>query len=174
MELEFSGYYQKDIYFKTIRWIYRPSNKSLILRTGAFVIFTALYIAAIITALQEEGASSFELARVGRHLITFLILGYILLQPYISSYRRATELWNDPVIRRNITGRVSTMGMMIDPGKDWMPWDRFVKMNKTPEAMTLLTASGMFVLLQRSFFRDDRDWKMVQNIVDTKVQEVIE
>jgi hypothetical protein len=46
--------------------------------------------------------------------------------------------------------------------------------NKTPEAITLLTASGMFVLLQRSFFKEERDWKRVQNLVDTKVQEVIE
>ena len=121
MEIEFNGYYQKDIYFKAIRWIYRPSNKSLILRVGAFVIFTVLYTLTIVTTFQqEEGASSFELTRIGRHLITFLILAYILLQPYISSYRKATELWNDPVIRRNITGRVSTMGVMIDPGKDWM------------------------------------------------------
>jgi|RhiMetdeSRZDD1v2_1073273.scaffolds.fasta_scaffold00824_15 hypothetical protein len=174
MEIEFSGYYQKDIYFKAIRWIFRPSNKALILRVGAFVIFAALYIANISIAFQQEGVSSFEMARIGRHLITFLILGYILLQPYINSYRKATELWNDPVIRRNITGRVSTMGVMIDPGKDWMPWVQFVKVNKTPEAITLLTASSMFVLLQRSFFREERDWKMVQSIVDTKVQEVIE
>ena len=174
MEIEFSGYYQKDIYFKAIRWIFRPSNKALILRVGAFVIFAALYIANIGIAFQQEGGSSFEMARIGRHLITFLILGYILLQPYINSYRKATELWNDPVIRRNITGRVSTMGVMIDPGKEWMPWVQFVKVNKTPEAITLLTASSMFVLLQRSFFREERDWKMVQSIVDTKVQEVIE
>jgi hypothetical protein len=63
---------------------------------------------------------------------------------------------------------------MIDPGKDWITRDQFVEVNKAPEAITLVTASGMFVLLQRSFFREDRDWKMVQNIVDTKGQEVIE
>ena len=174
MDIEFSGYYEKDIYFRTIRWIYRPSRKALILRIAVFVIFAGLYAATIIATLQEEGASSFELVRIGRHFITFAILGYILLQPYIHSYRRAAELWNDPMIRRNITGRVSTMGVIIDPMKDWMTWDKFVKVNNTPEAITLLTASGMFVLLQRSFFRDERDWKMVQGIVDTKVQEVIE
>lgn len=174
MEIEFNGRYQRDIYFNTIRWIYRPSNRSLILRIAAFVIFGALYAATIVLTFQEENASSFELARVGRHLITFLILGYVLLQPYIQSYRKASELWKDPVIRRNITGRVSTMGIILDPMKDWMKWDTFVRVNKTPDAITLLTASNMFVLLQRSFFKDERDWKMVSNIVDTRVQEVIE
>jgi hypothetical protein len=174
MEIEFNGYYQKAIYFNAIRWIYRPSNRSLILRVGAFFVFTVLYASAIFFAFQEEGASSSELARMGRHFFTFLILGYILLQPYINTFRKATELWNDPVIRRNITGRVSSIGIMIDPMRDWMKWESFVKVNRTPEAITLLTASRMFVLLQRSFFEDERDWKVVQGIVDTKVQEVIE
>jgi hypothetical protein len=66
------------------------------------------------------------------------------------------------------------MGVMIDPMKDWIRWEKFVKLNKTPEAITLLTASGTFVLLQRSFFKEERDWKMVQNLVGTRVQEVIE
>ena len=84
------------------------------------------------------------------------------------------ELWNDPVIRRNLTGRVSTIGVIIDPMKDWLTWDKFVKVNRMPDATVLLTASSMFVLLQRDFFKTEQDWKMVQNIVDTKVQEVIE
>jgi hypothetical protein len=118
VDIAFNGYYQKETYFKALRWIYRPSNTSLILRVGAFVIFTAFYVAAIVIAFQEEGTSSFELVRIGRHLITFLILGYLLFQPYINAYRKATELWKDPVIRRNIMGRVSSMGVRIDPGKD--------------------------------------------------------
>lgn len=138
------------------------------------VFSVAPYTANIVFAFEEEGASSFEIARIGRHLITFLILGYVLLQPSINSYRKATELWNDPVIRRTITGSVFTMGVMIDPGKNGTTWEQFVKVNKTPEVITLRTASGMFVLLQRSFFKEERDWKLVQNTVDTKVQEVTE
>lgn len=174
MDIEFSGHYIKDIYFRTIRWIYKPSRQSSILRIAAFVIFGGLYIATIVGAFQEEGVSSFEMARMGRHLITFLVLGYILFQPYINSYRKATELWSDPLIRRKLTGRVSTIGVIIDPMKDWMTWEQFVKTFRSSEAIALLTASRTFVLLQRSFFKDDQDWKLVQNIVDSKVQEVIE
>ena len=174
MDIEFSGYYNKDIYFSTIRWIFNPSRVSQFLRIGVFVLFGGLYALNIYFAFQEEGRSSFALARIGRHLFTFLLLGYILVQPYINSYRRATELWNDPVIRRNLTGRVSTIGVIIDPMKDWLTWDKFVKVNRMPDAIVLLTAASMFVLLQRDFFKTEQDWKMVQNIVDTKVQEVIE
>ena len=55
MEIEFNGYYQKNIYFKSIRWIYRPTSKELLLRVGAFVIFTLLYVANIVIAFQEQG-----------------------------------------------------------------------------------------------------------------------
>ena len=174
MDIEFSGHYNKDIYFRTIRWIFKPSRNAQILRVAVFVIFGALYATNVILAIQEAGASAFETARLGRHLFTVVLLGYILLQPYVNSYRRAMQLWNDPVIRRNLTGRVSTIGVIIDPMKDWLTWDKFVKINRMPDAIVLLTAANMFVLLQRDFFKTEQDWKMVQNIVDTKVQEVIE
>jgi hypothetical protein len=174
MDIAFSGFYKKDIYFRTIRWIYKPTTSSLIIRIAAFVIFGALYTATIVNSFQGEGASSFELVRMGRHLITFLILGYILFLPYVNSYRKSSELWNDPVIRKNITGRVSTMGIIIDPMKDWLTWDKFIKVNNQPDSIALLTASRMFVLLQRDFFQDEQDWKMLQNMVAAKVQEVIE
>jgi len=174
VDIAFSGFYKKDIYFRTIWWIYKPSTSALIIRIAAFLLFGALYTATIINSFKADGASSFEVARMVRHLITFLILGYILFQPYINSYRKSSELWNDPVIRRNITGRVSTTGIIIDPMKEWLTWDKFVKVNHQLDSIALLTASRMFVLLQRDFFQDEQDWKMFQNMVAAKVQEVIE
>ncbi|MBI5951771.1 MAG: hypothetical protein HY865_08945 [Chloroflexi bacterium] len=174
MEIEFSGSYSRDVYSSAIRWIYRPSNRSLLLRFLTFVVFTALYVATIVNAFQKGGASPFELTRIFRHLITFFIFAYIVVQPYIGSWRKTSELWNDPLTRRKLTGRVSTIGVIIDPMKDWMPWDRFDKVNRTPEAITLLTSSKMFVLLQRDFFKSEQDWKRVQDIVNSRVQEVIE
>ena len=83
MDIEINGYYNKDIYFKTIRWIYKPSNKTLLLRIAIFLIFGGLYVANIILSYQKGDISTFEYSRFGRHLITFLILGYILLQPLV-------------------------------------------------------------------------------------------
>jgi len=174
MEIEFNGVYQKDIYFRTIRWIYKPSTKTLLFRIGIFVIFGGLYVAAIVTSFQKDGVSTFELSKLGRHLITFLILGYVLLQPYIGSQQKAMELWGDQSIHRRLTGRVSSLGIIVDPMRDWLTWDKFVKVNKMPDGIALLTASRMFVLLQRDFFQTEQDWKQVQGLVDTKVREVIE
>jgi len=174
MEIEFRGQYTKSIYFQAIRWIYRPSKKSLITRVAVFVLFGSLYITMVVTAFQEEGMSAYETSRIFRHLITFLLLGYVLFQPAISAYRKANELWGDPIVRRNIAGRVSSLGVIIEPIKDWMLWESFIKTHKTSEHIVMLTASRTFVLLQRSFFKDGQDWKLLQSMVTQKVQEVIE
>ena len=174
MDIEFRGQYSKDIYYKAIHWIYKPSRKSLIIRVVAFVIFTSLYIALIVMSVQEEGPSSYEASRMLRHFFTFAILGYVIFQPAITARRKANELWNDPIVHRVLTGRVSPLGVIIDPGKDWMSWESFIKINRSSDFIVLLTASRMFVLLQRSFFRDEQDWKMAQSLINSKVRPVIE
>ena len=174
MEIEFSGEPTKDIYFKAIQWIYKPSKKSTIIRIAVFVVFTAAYIVLVVTAFQQEQVSAFESAKLIRHLFTFLILGYILFQPAITSYRKAAELWKDPSSQRHRTGRVSPLGVVIHPMKDWMRWETFIRMENKPDYIVLFTASRMFVLLQHSFFRNEQDWKLAQNMVTQKVQEVTE
>lgn len=174
MEIEFSGQPNKDIYFKAIRWIYKPTKKSTMIRVAVFVGFTALYLVVVFGAIQEGDTSTYEISRLIRHLITVLLLGYILVQPAINSYRKASSLWSDPSSRRHRTGRVSPLGVVIDPLKDWMKWETFTRVESKPDYIVLLTASRMFVLLQRSFFRDEQEWKLVQNMVAQKVQEVSE
>jgi len=174
MEIEFSGQPDKDIYFKAIRWIYKPSKKSTMIRVAVFVIFAALYIALVVLAFQEDAISPYESEKLLRHLITFLLLGYILFQPAINAYRKATSLWKDPSSRRHRTGRVSPLGVVIDPLKDWMKWETFIRVESKTDYIVLFTASRTFVLLQRSFFRDEQEWKLTQNMVAQKVQVVVD
>ncbi len=174
MEIEFSGQPDKETYFKAIRWIFKPSKKSTLIRVAVFVSFTALYLVVVFGAVQEGDTSAYEISRLIRHLFTVLLLGYILVQPAINSYRKANSLWNDPSSRRHRTGRVSPLGVLIDPMTDWMRWETFIRVDSRPDYIVLLTASRMFILLQRSFFRDEQEWKLVQNMVAQKVQEVSE
>lgn len=174
MEITFSGQPDKEIYFKAIRWIYKPSKKSVWIRSVVFVGFTALYLVVMFGAFQSDETSAFEISRLIRHLFTVLLLAYILVQPAINSYQKANGLWNDPSSRRPRTGRVSPLGVIIDPMKDWMKWETFTRVESKPEYIVLLTASRMFVLLQQSFFRNEQEWKLVQNMVAQKVQEVSE
>ncbi|MFZ6029125.1 MAG: hypothetical protein ACOYYS_15535 [Chloroflexota bacterium] len=174
MELPFSGQYDRAAYFKAIQWVYKPSRRSSIIRIVAFVLFLILYVAYIVSALREEGVSSPEFSRLARYSITFLILGYFIFQPYINAYRSATRLWADPMVRRKIGGQVSSLGVQFAPSDKWMPWDGFIKVHKSDDLVVLVTAKWDFVALQRKFFQSDAEWKMLQDMVASRVKEVIE
>lgn len=173
MELEFGGQYEKSAYFKAIQWIYKPSKRASILRIGAFILFLVLLVAYLITALRQEGVSAFELSRFFRYLITFFILAYFLLQPYLKAYLSASRLWADPITRRKISGRVSSIGIQILPSDDWMVWDQFVKVHKSEDLVVLLTATWSFVILPRQFFLSDKDWEVLQGMISNKIKEMI-
>ena len=172
MDIEFRGELTKDIYFKAIRWIYKPSKKTMLIRAAVFVVFSLLYLVLIVAAIQKEGNSAYETSRLLRHLFTFLLLAYILLQPTISAYRKANTLWNDPGVPHTRAGKVSSLGILQAPQTEWMNWDTFTRVHQTPEFIILLTPAGKFFLLQRSFFRDEQEWKLVQSIVESKTRPV--
>jgi hypothetical protein len=174
MEIEFSGQHDKPTYFKAVHWIYRPSQRDFIIRVSVFAVFSAVFAAIVVVALQKEGGEPFEFLRLARHLITFIIIAYLIFQPHLKGYQMATRLWQDPIIRRKLSGRVSSMGVQFDPSHDWMGWDQFAKVYKSNDLVVLLTAARLFVVLPRSFFRDDHDWKMFQELVNSRVQQVIE
>jgi hypothetical protein len=171
MEIEYGGEPAKEIYFKAIRWVFKPSKKTMVIRIAVFVVFTALYLALIFAELQEGGVSTFESSRIIRHLFTVLLLAYIVFQPAITAQRKASALWSDPSSRRHRMGRVSPLGVRIDPMNDWMLWETFIRREIQPDYIVLLNASRMFVLLQRTFFKDAQDWKMVQSMTEQKVKE---
>jgi hypothetical protein len=174
MDIEISGEYERHGYFRAIAWIFRPSRRDLLLRIGAFVLFGGLYALTVLHSLQDDGQTTFENARLARHLITFAFLGYIVVQPYLTAYRAAASLWRDPLVRRRITGRVNNVGVTIDPMKDPLTWDQFIKINNAPDMTVLLTTTRTFVLLPRAFFKDQRDWDTFQRIAGSRVQQVIE
>jgi hypothetical protein len=128
----------------------------------------------VVASLKEDGVSTFEFSKIARHLITFLILAYFIFQPYLKSYQTASRLWQDPVIRRNLSGHVSSLGIQFNPSNEWMAWDQFVKIYKSTDLVVLLTAARLFVILPRKFFQSDKDWQMLQSLIGSKVKEVIE
>ena len=85
-----------------------------------FALFGALYAAMIVVNSQEEARSALETWRLIRHLLTLLVLGYLVFQPYITAYRTASRLWKDPLVRRRLAGRVSSLGIQYAPSQEWI------------------------------------------------------
>jgi hypothetical protein len=173
MELEFNGQYDQPTYFKAVSLVYRPSRRSLLTRIFVFILFGAMYAVLIAGNSQEVTRSTLEVARLFRHLLTLLLLGYLVFQPYITAYRTAARLWKDPVVRRRLAGRISSLGIQYAPSQEWIGWADFIKVHKTPGLVVLLTAARNFVALPRTFFGSDQDWVILNQMIDSRVQEAV-
>jgi hypothetical protein len=175
MKIEFNGQYTRGEFFQAVALINGPSRRSMIIRICALVILVALYIAYFIFAVPEAGQSTFELVRVGRHVITIGIILYLLLLPYLSAYRTASRLWNIPSVQEAFHGFVSSQGVIHGFSSDGqiINWDQFAKVRMTDKFIALLTSDGILSLLPRSFFKSEAEWNTVRQWAGHRVAEAV-
>lgn len=173
MEIKFQGQYNKDIVFKAVKLANKPSKTSFFIRIGLVVLIIIIFIAYIISIFTKDSLSSFEIFRSGRHLITIPVLLYFLVQPYISSYRTATNLWNDPILQKPFSGFISSQGITYNlPAEiQGFSWAEFAKKNVTDDLIVLLTTDGILAFFPRHFFKDNNEWRTVTQWVNSKVIE---
>jgi hypothetical protein len=173
MEIEFKGQFDKSQYRRAVMLAYQPSLKKTWFRIAIFVLLAGLYTAFIATLVRTDEASTWDLFRVLRHLFTLLLLAYFVFYPFINPYLAANKLWNDPVTRRAISGKVSEQGVMVSPSPEYIDWDIFIKLRKRVDMAVLLTADNNFLALPRSFFNSDHDWAYLQKYLDRYVREAV-
>jgi hypothetical protein len=175
MEIEFYGKYDKADFYQAVALVNKPSRRSTIIRIGIVVILTALYAIYFVSMATKENLSTFDVARAGRHVISIGIILYFLLQPYISAYQAATKLWKIPAVQAPFGGFVSSQGITYNlaNGRKERLWDQFAKIQKNDKFIALLTPDGALSLLPRSFFKNENDWKIVQQWANYKVIEAV-
>lgn len=174
MEIEFQGQYDKPTIFKAVSLANKPSKRNTIIRIGFTILFLAIYIAYFINLGSKETLSSFDFLKAGRHLITLPIVAYFLLQPYISSYFAASNLWKDPTMQRPLAGAISSQGVAYISStkkRREIAWESFAKKQMSENLIVLLTADGVLSFFPRHFFKTDNDWQRVKQWVDFKVTE---
>lgn len=173
MEIEFQGQYDKSTTFKAVKLANKPSKLTSIIRIGLTALIAFIFIAYYIAIANKESPSSFEIFRSGRHLISIPILLYFLLQPYISSYQTAANIWKNPIMQKPLSGVISSQGVAyISPtGRRETDWAKFAKKHITENLIVLLTADGVLSFFPRHFFKDDNDWRIVVQWVNSKVAE---
>ena len=175
MKIEFDGKYTRGEFYRAVAVINGPSRRGTILRIIALVVLVALYIAYFIFAVPEASQSTFELVRVGRHVITVGIILYLLLLPYLSAYRTASRLWNLPSVQGTFHGFVSSQGVIHGFSSDGaeIGWDQYAKVRMTDKFIALLTADGVLSLLPRNFFKDEAEWNVVRQWAGHRVAEAV-
>lgn len=161
MEIEFNGIFDKSKLFRAMVMLYRPSRRRTLFRAGIFIAY--LIFLAYVFVAEIRNLSTSELVRVGRVVVATVLFFYFIFQPYISIYRSASRIWNEPATRKPIQGYVSTQGITHKFGerKFETAWEKFVKIHPTGEFIALMTADSTITLLQRSFFKNEGDWNIV-------------
>jgi hypothetical protein len=175
MEIEFHGQYDKQIFFKAVALANRPSQRNIIIRIASGLVFLSIYIAYFTVVATKDSYSTADVFRAGRHLITFLIVGYFLFQPFISSRITASRLWEDPNIRKTFRGRISSMGIsyIYSTSENDLKWESFIRGRKGDDFVVLLTADGVLSVFPQAFFINDNEWRKFQQLVESKVKEPI-
>lgn len=175
MEIGFQGQYKKDTIFKAVKLGNKPSKRDSLVRIGLVVLLLVFLVSYFISMATQQTLLSFEVFRSGRHLITIPVLLYFLLQPYISSYLVATSLYKNPVMQTPISGVISSQGIVYisSTGRREINWDKFAKKQLTENLIVLITADGTLSFFPRHFFKDENEWRMVLQWVNSKVVEPI-
>lgn len=164
MDIEFRGRYEKSQYLKAIRLAGTPSKWSTLWRIFLFLLMTGLTIAYAVTAGQDGGFDGFRLTRILRYLVMIVFLAGIIFMPFVNIYCTANRLWKDPLIRREISGYVSTQG--ITYGTTLTAWNDFAFKFITDDLVVLLTADRVISTLPRNFFKTESDWQNFRRMVE--------
>lgn len=172
MEINFSGSYEKKLFHQSIFLVNKPSTRSAVLRILGFLAVVAIYIGLTINVLKSETQSASEITGLLRHLITLTVFFSFAFQPYIKAFTTSRNLWNDPITRMPIQGRISTQGIFFGSSHT-LSWDTFIKFEKIEALIVLQTINQQIVILPRSFFENDRDWKTLQQWIDRYVKAAI-
>jgi hypothetical protein len=80
-------------------------------------------------------------------------------------------MWRNPSVRRKLTGVVSKKGIKyrLKEGSNELLWERFIRVRKAQNLVTLVTHEGLLIIFPRSFFKNEADWQKFERLVDMKI-----
>ncbi len=90
---------------------------------------------------------------------------------YLQPYLGARSLWANPSVRRKLAGVVTKNGIVyqLDVGNNEILWERFNRVRKANNLITLVTREGLLVIFPRTFFKNEADWRKFERLVDTRI-----
>lgn len=164
MEIDFEGQYDQALYMRAVKTVITPSTRSTILRIVAFVAVLAGIIYLYFMGMQDGALNEIDSNRIKMAAFFGLCLTAYLALPYLTANSTANRLWKRPSVHKLKTGQISTQG--ITYGDHLKTWNSFVRKYIFPDMVLLITADEGMSLLQRSFFRDEMDWKRFLQMVE--------
>lgn len=145
-----------------------PKNRRFV--RSFLLVFILVAVVVLISRLIETG----DIFGNVTYIVVVMIVGAFLLRSYLQPYLGARQMWKNPSVRRKLTGAVTKKGILyrLEAGNNEIPWERFTRVRKVNNLVTLVTREGLLVIFPRSFFKSDSDWQRFERLVDTRIVSV--
>jgi len=166
MEIPFRGQYDKNLFYKAVMLANRPPKNRRIVQSF-MLAFILVAIVILIARLIETG----DILGHATYITVVMLIGAFLARSYLQPYLAARRMWSNPSVRRKLTGVVTKKGIeyRLEAGKNEIHWERFTRVRKAKNLITLVTREGLLVIFPRTFFKNEGDWQKFERLVATKI-----
>jgi len=169
MEIAFRGQYEKDLFFRSVMLANQPSKNSRIVRSF-MLVFILVAIVVLIARLVETS----DILGNATYIVVVMIVSAFLARSFLQPYLGARNMWANPSVHRRLAGVITKNGIIyrLEAVNNEIPWERFNRVRKANNLVTLVTREGLLVIFPRTFFKNDADWQRFERLVDTKIVSV--
>ena len=136
--------------------------------------FMLLFIVAAIIVLVARLIDSGDILSNATYIVLVMIIAAFLVRSYLQPYLAARTMWANPSVRQKLAGVVTKSGIehRLAAGDNEILWERFHRVRKVGNLVTLVTREGLLVVFPRAFFKNEADWQKFVHLVDTKIVSV--
>ena len=166
MEISFKGQYDRATFYRAVRLANRPSRDQ-----NRFLWFMFMFACGALVLMLYRIFTSGDFG--GNAILLFValilvvVIGYVFLQPVFS----ARKMWAQAGTRRVLQGRVTHQGIVyeLEEGHNEIRWERFRRMRRAEDLVTLLREDGLLLVFPQGFFKKPSDWRKFIRLVERKL-----
>ena len=163
MEIPFNGQYDRDLFFRAVKLANRPPrNQARFLGLiSLFAVGAAALMTYRIVDTRDFAGNAIWLFAA---LIMVAALGWVYLQPYFLARR----MWANPGTRRTLHGSITNRGIVyhLPEGRNEIRWERFRRLRRSEDLVTLIRDDGLLVVFPKSFFKKSADWRKFLKLLE--------
>ena len=166
MEITFRGQYDKDLFFQAVTLANPPPKGRRFARTF-MLVFIMVGLAVLISRLIETG----DILGHATYIALMMIIAAFLTVSYLQPHLAARKMWAIKSVRQKLAGVITKKGIEyhLKAGDNQIKWERFLRVRKAHNLLTLVTREGLLVIFPRTFFKNDSDWQKFARLVETRI-----
>ena len=169
MEITFRGQYDTNLFYKSVLLANQPPKNRRIVQSFMLAFILVAIVVLVIRLFQTR-----DILGHATYITVVMLIGAFLARSYLQPHLAARRMWNNPSVRQKLGGIVTKKGIeyRLEAGNNEILWERFTRVRKAQNLVTLVTREGLLVIFPRSFFKNETDWQKFERLVDTKIVSV--